>query len=323
VKIKVALPLSRDLGDAEVGEVDVALRTWSSVRCSAWRGEVDGTAPVAGDDDGVSSVVWHDTDWPAAFTPGALAQTIVRVDNAGKTREIDVHINGVDHRWSIDGRAGTVDARGVLVHELGHALGLGHSDVTTATMYASGPQGLAWRSLEKDDVDGVCALYPGTGASGCDRGGAPCPAGFLCLADACERPGTTGALCAPCDRVPGACAASGEDARCVDQPNGARACGRACATDADCGGEFRCKPTTEAGDLQCVPDDSCGLPAAPRDGGASDAASADAAAPPPPSAAGGGGGCALAPDARSRGPSFAAAVALLALRARRRRASSG
>jgi uncharacterized protein (TIGR03382 family) len=256
VRVKIALPLSRDLGAAEIDEVDVALRTWSQVRCTSWRGVVDGTAAVSGDDDGVSSVVWHDDDWPATLTPNALAQTIVRTDAQGRTREIDLHVNAKDFKWSVDGRAGTIDLRGVLVHELGHALGLGHSDDTRATMYASGPQGFAWRSLEKDDIAGVCALYPGTGAPGCDRGGPACPAGFLCLADACERPRTAGALCAPCKREPGACAASGEEARCIDIANG-RVCGRACATDADCGGRHRCQPTTQAGDLQCVPDDEC------------------------------------------------------------------
>jgi hypothetical protein len=335
VRVKVALPLPRALGAGLVDEVDVALRTWARVRCTAWRAVVDGTAPLAGDDDGVSSVVWHDDDWPAPFTPKALAQTLVRTDAQGRTREIDVHLNGKDFTWSVGGSPGTVDLRGVLVHELGHALGLGHSNDARATMYASGPQGLAWRSLEKDDVDGVCALYPGTGAPGCDTGGAACPAGFVCVAGACERPRTPGAVCAPCLREPGACAASGDEARCVDVPGG-RVCARACASDADCGGRFRCKPTTQSGDLQCVPDDACASgpfpcandgecgPFACRGGacvGPGDAPDAGGGAPieagpaAPPQRVDSGGGCAVArAPADTPSPSWIVLALPLAIR---------
>jgi hypothetical protein len=139
---------------------------------------------------------------------------------------------------------------------MGHALGLGHSADARATMHASHPPGLAWRSLEKDDEDGVCALYPGTGAARCDTG-EPCPAGFVCVARACERRGTRGEVCAPCARAPGACEGAGDDARCNDLPTGGRVCGRACATDADCGPRFTCAAQTAAGDLQCVPTDGC------------------------------------------------------------------
>jgi hypothetical protein len=48
----------------------------------------------------------------------------------------------------------------VATHEFGHALGLRHTDVTTATMYASTTScSQNWRSLETDDIAGVEALY--------------------------------------------------------------------------------------------------------------------------------------------------------------------
>jgi hypothetical protein len=55
---------------------------------------------------------------------------------------------------------------GVQVHEIGHGLGLGHSNVLGATMYpsvASCNNGPA--TTEQDDEAGLCALY------GCDEGG--------------------------------------------------------------------------------------------------------------------------------------------------------
>jgi hypothetical protein len=124
-------------------------------------------------------------------------------------------------------------------------------------MFATG-SGLRWRSLEKDDLDGVCALYPGTGTGGCDV--LPCPAPLLCVANACQRRLDARDVCAPCARVADACEAAGDGARCVDVGRGAtagRVCGRACLGDAECGAGFRCVATTSSGDLQCVSDVAC------------------------------------------------------------------
>jgi hypothetical protein len=120
-------------------------------------------------------------------------------------------------------------------------------------MYPSNARAIAWRSIEKDDVDGVCSLYPGTGAPTCDTGTA-CPSGFACIASRCARPATPFEVCSPCVREIGACAAAGEDARCVDlgqdESGAARSvCGRACVTagsSAECGAGFRCTPTIAA-----------------------------------------------------------------------------
>jgi hypothetical protein len=44
-------------------------------------------------------------------------------------------------------------------HELGHALGLGHSSVTHALMYYTGSN-KTQKSLSQDDIDGISYLYP-------------------------------------------------------------------------------------------------------------------------------------------------------------------
>jgi hypothetical protein len=218
-------------------------------------------------------------------------------------------------------------------------------------MDASVSAGIAARSLEQDDRDGVCAVYPGTGAAGCE-GGPACPAGFACVARYCERDGARGETCAPCARVVGACAGSGDDARCIDVGGGAtagRVCGRACAGDADCGPRFRCLPTTTSGDLQCVSNDACasgpdpcatdgdcggdsvcragacvGAVPAADDAGADAQAGTEAGNGPAGAATAAGGGCAAGgpPSPPWSAVAVATALALGATTRRRRRPSS-
>lgn len=347
VPFVLALPRSRDVGADAAAELEAALRTWPRASCTSWRARLDGERAAVAADDGVNVVLFHDDAWPAELIPGAIAQTVIHTDVDGYYRDADIHLNGRDFRFSLDGRAGTQDLRSILVHELGHALGLGHAGDPRATMFATG-SGLRWRSLEQDDVDGVCSLYPGTGTTGCDA--LPCPAPFLCVANACQRPGEPRDVCSPCERVADTCEGAGDGARCIDIGTGdsaGRVCGRACTTDAACGTGFHCLPTTEAGDLQCVSDSACrngaspcpsdaacpgarcragacvgSAPARP-DAGGPDASAADAGAGATPLDPGGGGcSCGVAtgdPPWRGLLAWGGAAALALTLRARRRR----
>ena len=55
---------------------------------------------------------------------------------------------------------GNMDLQGVACHEYGHALGLGHSGSTSATMYPSvSGSGVVQRSIASDDIAGVQSIY--------------------------------------------------------------------------------------------------------------------------------------------------------------------
>jgi hypothetical protein len=59
-------------------------------------------------------------------------------------------------RWSADGVGGT-DIVGVAIHEIGHALGLGHSDNSESVMY---PIFQGNRTLAAEDIAMIRLLYP-------------------------------------------------------------------------------------------------------------------------------------------------------------------
>ncbi len=256
VQLFVALPRSRDLGTNEDPELDVAARAWGDLPCCAFRAVVAGTTTTGPGDDGTSGVYFEDASWPSDLTPGAIATTVVHVDGQGNIYDADIYVNGADHIFSLDGHDMAIDFRSIATHEIGHVLGLGESADPIATMYTSYPPGVSWRSLESDDQTGACTLYPGTGSiAGCEA--LPCPSDFTCVARTCERFGDQRMTCSPCEPTDlQGCEGAGNSARCVPLQGGF-ACARPCNLGDDCGSNFSCVATTEAGNYECVAQDNC------------------------------------------------------------------
>jgi hypothetical protein len=87
---------------------------------------------------------------------GTLAFTETPISDGWRIRFCD--------EWTWDDGPGTVslrwDIQSVMTHEYGHALGLGHSTVSLATMAPSGSAGQTiLRSIESDDIAGIQCVY--------------------------------------------------------------------------------------------------------------------------------------------------------------------
>nr|KAJ0207863.1 hypothetical protein LSAT_V11C500255390 [Lactuca sativa] len=67
------------------------------------------------------------------------------------------HYNA-DHNWAIGAVQGAFDVESLALHEIGHLLGLGHSEFQTSIMWTSFAPGVT-KGLTTDDIKGLRTLY--------------------------------------------------------------------------------------------------------------------------------------------------------------------
>ncbi|WP_223068305.1 matrixin family metalloprotease [Paenibacillus caui] len=73
--------------------------------------------------------------------------------------EVDIDVN-ISYPWSTTGTSTAYDLQSVFTHELGHLLGLSHSNVSDATMWPTISKGdTSWRTLATDDINGITAIH--------------------------------------------------------------------------------------------------------------------------------------------------------------------
>jgi hypothetical protein len=121
-------------------------------------------------------VVFRDDAWTATPDPHTLALTTVTYNtNTGEIYDADIEVNshiefagmhGISTQTPVP--ADTFDLQSILTHEAGHFFGLAHSDQpcsaqggdcpTMDAMYRTGSGD--FRTLEVDDIEGICAIYP-------------------------------------------------------------------------------------------------------------------------------------------------------------------
>jgi uncharacterized protein (TIGR03382 family) len=216
-----------------------AIDDWRLVTCADAPVSFGGTAaalPTIG--DGASVVGFIESGWPYEPTfVGMTTYETMSCPGAGcRMIEADVELNGVNFIWEdVRGSLPHVNARSIMLHELGHVLGLGHSGVELAAMNASYFRG--YLLLAADDREGICTLYPRDGLRVCVGG--DCPFGQTCVDGACQtgslEPCTTAMDCAfdeTCNE---------ENGRCLQKAPGSDEIGLACESDDDCADGVICE----------------------------------------------------------------------------------
>ncbi|MCA9494539.1 MAG: matrixin family metalloprotease [Myxococcales bacterium] len=122
-------------------------------------------APPAGvpkrDADGENHV-WTVRPWPVEYG-SALAMASAWADLEGNLVTFDIQING-EVPWSVTGASGAYDLQAAITHEVGHVLGLEHTEISEAVMFPSTGMGTTdRRDLHADDIHAIEHLYPSFG----------------------------------------------------------------------------------------------------------------------------------------------------------------
>lgn len=153
--------------------IEASFLAWESSRCSdlafEYRGVVDGTTEPRE----VSQVIFQQSGWvDEGRDPSAVALTTMTYGKLdGDIRFGVIEVNEELFQFA-DARQGCADGASydlgaVVTHEAGHFIGLAHTrvvpegDVRAPTMTAVVvPCDDQFRSLETDDIEGLCFIYP-------------------------------------------------------------------------------------------------------------------------------------------------------------------
>ncbi len=177
--------------------IQQSLDAWNSVGCSNFQFIYAGETDARGEVDGLNVIYWVDdpAQWMAADQAAGATLHHPAVPDP-ETVEVDLALNGFAFQWVVGGAdaltTDVLDPASVITHELGHWLGLGHSEDQFATMYYAHLPGTMQATLEADDKNGLCTLYPAEGTpdecetdADCDvpeeLGGAPVPGTGRCV----------------------------------------------------------------------------------------------------------------------------------------------
>jgi len=134
------------------------------------------------------TVVWHNT------STGEILDADMMINDQLSTRfnAGGPYANCPDSGCP-SGSPGPADLQSIVTHEAGHFIGIGHSNVQNATMYASAERNsVEKRTLETDDINAVCDIYPPGNLDASCNAAPRCGLELNCEALACSDTSGTG-----------------------------------------------------------------------------------------------------------------------------------
>jgi len=168
-----------------------AFAAWETVRCpqggsprfhARFQGYVGCNRHefVCGDaSKNVNAIMFHDQAWPGTRDQLGLT-TPSGTTGSGLVVDADLELDSQYYPFSVDGSGDGYALNYVLTHEVGHFLGLDHSNVSGSLMSTNYMSVAASRELlTDDDIAAICAAYPPGAALECKE---PQPLAY----DACQ-----------------------------------------------------------------------------------------------------------------------------------------
>jgi hypothetical protein len=152
-----------------LGAIAGALSTWSGIATSALQFAPAGTtAAVNTPTDRQNVIVFSDTPANRSLLGSTVLAltTCMYMASDGAITDSDIVFNPA-YTFSTSMAYNTVDLQAVLTHELGHALGAGHTTVLGASMFqATSYNDNHQATLSPDDIAFAASRYPAQGGNG-------------------------------------------------------------------------------------------------------------------------------------------------------------
>ena len=151
--------------------INASFKAWEDIpTCAITFTEGPVSSTHSSGSDNIFPIYWVESSGDPDYSSisSALAVTFTfrftSGPRVGEITDANMVFNGVDNTWATDGSTGAFDIAEVATHEIGHAIGLNHSPIGTATMFPRTGTGVTKsRTLSTDDQIAASLIYPVAG----------------------------------------------------------------------------------------------------------------------------------------------------------------